>query len=186
MCCAVCLCELERGREREQPKHFDIPVSVSSGVKSVGGSNQTHAVSLQALTLLFSIHLSPLLSSPLILSFQFLFFYSCYPLLPYVCLSVYLPCFSSSFLLPSLSLSPSALYHTLFSPHSFFSRVNGGCSWIYGFLHGGALFWGRAKMISQPAVWNMGLRRNRAGAQRIRQLFCSGPFCATEGVVHLK
>lgn len=166
---SVCVCVHWRGEEREQLKHFDIPVSVSSGVKSVGGSNQTHAVSLQALTLLFSIHLSPLL-----LPFQFPSFYPLFA----TSVSVYLPCF---FLFISSGLSS----HSVFTTSFLFT-----CRWwmlmnLWIFAWGG-LFWGIAKMISQPAVWNMGSWRNRVGAERIRQLFCSGPFYSTEGVAHLK
>ena len=44
VCVRVCVCS--RVSVCEQPKHFDIPMSVSSGTKSVGGSDQTHAASL--------------------------------------------------------------------------------------------------------------------------------------------
>jgi len=54
--------------------------------------------------------------------------------------------FSSSFIFVSLSISPPTIYHTLFWPYPFFSCADGGCSWIYGFLHGGGgLLWGRPK-----------------------------------------
>lgn len=173
-CLCVCVCVCACATVYEQGKHFDIPMSVSSGAKSVGGSDQIHAGSFQALTVLFSIHLSPLLSSPLP-RFSSLFTYT-----------LTSPAFPHIFPALSLSLSLALLSITLYFHHILSFHVDGGCSWIYGFPHGGALFWGRPKMISQPAVWNMSLWRKRVGAQSTRQLFGSGPFSLTEGVVHLK
>lgn len=183
-CAGVCACGVCK-----QPEHFDIPMSVSSGVKSVGGSDQTHAESLQALTLLLSIHLSPLLShSPVLFSPPHSPSFHC-PCLSSYSAPLYLmsadpfsPWFPSSFCLLSLSLLSITLcfHHILFFSCGWWMLMN---LWISAW--GGPLPRG-TKMISQPAVWNMGLWRNRVGAQSSRQLFCSGPFSVTEGVVHLK
>lgn len=162
MCLCVCVCvrDNECGPMCEQPKHFDIPISVSSGTKSVGGSDQTHAGSLQALTLLFSICLSPLQSSRLLFSaVQYLFFYP-HPVLPHVCLLVHLSRSSSSSIVVSLSLLSITLcfHHILFmwmvDAHEFMDFCMG------------PLFRGGPQMISQPAVWNMGLWRNRGGSSK--------------------
>lgn len=103
----------------------------------------------------------------------------------FCCMSGCVSCFSSSFLRVSVPLSGSALYCiTLFFNHIFSFHVDCGCSWIYGFLDGGALFWDRPKMISQPAVWNISLW-NSVGAQALNKCFVL-VHSATEGVVHLK
>lgn len=123
VCVSMSLCE--------QPKHFDIPMSMSSGAKSVGGSDQTHAGSLQALTLLFSIHLSLLpsfLFSPLLCLSSFSSPALLYSFLPHVHLSVYLFCFSSSFLLVFHSLCLALLSITLCFHHILSFHVDGGCS----------------------------------------------------------
>lgn len=54
-------------------------------------------------------------------------------------MSSYVPYFSSSFFF-ALSLSSASLSITFSFHHVPSLHVNGGCSWIYGFLHGGALF----------------------------------------------
>ncbi len=109
VCASVC----------KQLKHFDIPMSVSSGAKSVGGSDQTHAGSLQALTLLFSIHLSPLLFFPLLCPSSFSSTLSATSVSLFTSTAFHLHFFlSHSLCLALLSIT------LLLSPHPFFS-----CGW---------------------------------------------------------
>lgn len=73
----------------------------------------------------------------------FIFRYFLYPGMPHLWLCP---------LLFALPLLPASLSITLRFHHVLSFHVDGGCSWIYGFLHGGLTFRGRLKMISQPAV----------------------------------
>lgn len=114
MCWRACVCECAVCK---QQKHFDIPMSLSSGAKSVGGSVQTHAGFFQALTLLN-------LSSPLLSSFIFSYFSYFVPW--YATCLVMSPTFPLHFF--ALSLSSASLSITLSFHYVPSFHVNGGCS----------------------------------------------------------
>lgn len=122
---------------------------------------------------------SPLLSS-------FIFSYFSYFLPWHATCLVMSPTFPLHFFfLLFHSLQPHSLSHSVFTVSPRFTWMEDAHEFM-DFCTGGHSFRGRPKMISQPAVWNMSLWRNMGGTQSTRQLFCSGPFSTTEGVVHLK
>lgn len=106
----------------------------------------------------------------------FIFRYFLYPGIHLV-----MPSFSQS----SHSFQRNSPSHSDFTMSSHFMWMEDAHEFM-DFCMGGLSFRGRLKMISQPAVQNMSLWMDRVRAQSPRQLFCSGPYSNTEGVVGMK